>query len=165
MANSQKYGRTANLFDYVEYFDSTFIPYNEFFNYAELQLQPNTTYTISTSYTEYTVSSTIRVTAFIVTTSSGIPATANGGISNVSPITITTESDGVLKLYKRISGSAEDMLPTEEQFEGGNWIMLNTGSTALPYQPYLDWQHSLRKLTSNGWVDATVKEWDGSDWQ
>lgn len=27
------------------------------------------------------------------------------------------------------------------------------------------WQHSLRKLTSNGWVDASVKQWDGSQWQ
>ena len=135
----QRYSRTENLFDYTTYFGSTFISYNEFFNYAELQLQPNTTYTLSTSYREYTVSST-RVTAFIVATSNGTPTTANGGISNVSPITITTESDGVLKLYKRISGSSEDMIPTEEQFEGGNWIMLNTGSTAKPYQPYLDWE-------------------------
>ncbi len=124
-----------NLFDYVSYFDSVFTPYNEFFNYAELQLQPNTTYTLSTSYEEYLWTST-RITAFIVATSSDVPTTANGGISNVSPITITTESDGVLKLYKRISGSSEDMLPTEEQFEGGDWIMLNKGSTPLPYEPY-----------------------------
>jgi hypothetical protein len=43
-------------------------------------------------------------------------------------------------------------------------IMLNEGSTALPYEPY-GWVHSLRKLTSNGWQDASVKQWDGSQWQ
>lgn len=42
-------------------------------------------------------------------------------------------------------------------------IMLNSGSTPLPYEPY-GWVHSLHKLTSNGWQDASVKEWDGDVW-
>ena len=196
MADSQR--KTANLFDYVSYFDSTFIPYNEFFNYLNLQLQPNTTYTLTTSYGEYTPGST-RVTAFIITASNETPTTANGGISDISPITITTKSDGILCLYKRISGAfTPDYMPTKTQFDNGEWLMLNTGSSPLPYEPY-GWLHSLRKLgnyadtvsgisiptiagansfdvlttlkpsevslTYTGWHDASVKEWDGSEWQ
>lgn len=37
-------------------------------------------------------------------------------------------------------------------------IMLNTGSTALPYQPYYDWQHSLKKFDGTAWQNATVHE-------
>ena len=46
---------------------------------------------------------------------------------------------------------------------GGSSIMLNLGSSPLPYEPY-GWVHSLRKLTTTGWQDANVKEWDGSQW-
>ena len=161
MADCKKYGRTANLFDYVSYFDSVFTPYNEFFNYAEIQLQPNTTYTLSTSIMEYGTSP--RNTPFIVTTTNQTPTTAVGGLSNISPVTITTENDGILKLYKRILGSG--IQPTKDLFDDGEWLMLNTGSTALPYQPYLDWQHSLKKFDGTDWIDATVKEDDGTNWQ
>lgn len=40
--------------------------------------------------------------------------------------------------------------------------MLNIGSTALPYEPY--WPHSLKKFDGTNWIDAAVKEWDGSQW-
>lgn len=35
-------------------------------------------------------------------------------------------------------------------------FMLNTGSTALPYEPY--WAHSLKKLDGAAWQNATVHE-------
>lgn len=124
--------RMANLFNYVSYFDSTFTNYNEFFDYADLQLSANTTYTLSTSYTE--VGTNPRNTSFIVAKPSDTPTTASGGISSTSPITITTGSDGKLRLYKRIFGTSEH--PTKSQFDNGEWLMLNTGSTALPYEPY-----------------------------
>ena len=127
--------RTGNLFDYIAYFGSTFVPYNEYFNYAEINLQPNTTYTLSTSFEEYGVNP--RVTAFIVATTNQTPTTSEGGLSNVSPVTITTESDGKILLYKRISGSIrESLFPTKELFDNGSWLMLNTGSSPLPYEPY-----------------------------
>ena len=124
--------RTGNLFDYVSYFDSTFTKYNEYFDYADLQLSANTTYTLSTSYTE--VGKTIRNTSFIVAKPSDTPTTRSGGISSTSPITITTGSDGKLRLYKRIFERSEH--PTKSQFDNGEWLMLNSGSTALPYEPY-----------------------------
>ena len=121
-----------NLFDYDSYFDSVFTPYNEYFEYATIQLSPNTTYTLSTSIKETVV--TTRETPFIVATTNQIPTTADGGISNISPVTITTENDGILKLYKRLSGRG--IIPTKELFDDGAWLMLNEGSTALPYEPY-----------------------------
>ena len=41
-------------------------------------------------------------------------------------------------------------------------IMLNEGSSAIPYEPY--WPHSLKKFDGTTWQDANVKEWDGSQW-
>ena len=48
---------------------------------------------------------------------------------------------------------------------------LSQDGTPTPINPIyptanevLIWQSSIRKLTSNGWVDASVKEWDGSQW-
>ena len=35
-------------------------------------------------------------------------------------------------------------------------IMLNSGSTALPYEPY--WAHSLKKFDGTAWQNATVHE-------
>lgn len=45
-----------------------------------------------------------------------------------------------------------------------NEVMLNSGSALLPYQPYLDWKHSLKKFDGTDWINATVKKYDGSDW-
>lgn len=39
---------------------------------------------------------------------------------------------------------------------GGDTIMLNTGSIALPYEPY--WSHSLKKYDGATWQNATVHE-------
>lgn len=152
--NFKRFHESKNLFDYNAYFDSVFTPYNEFFNYAELQLQPNTTYTLSTSYREYAASLN-RITAFIVATSNETPTTVSGGISNVTPITKTTESDGILKLYKRISGSYDSsIIPTEGQFEVDSWIMLNEGSTVLPYEPYGDTWHDTPHYIHNTSTDT-----------
>lgn len=41
--------------------------------------------------------------------------------------------------------------------------MFNVGGTALPYEPYRP--HSLKKFDGTNWIDAAVKEWDGSQWQ
>ena len=124
--------RTANLFDYIAYFNSVFTDYNDYFNFSSIQLLPNTTYTLSTSIGEYTGNP--RTTSFIVATTNQTPTTAEGGLSSISPVTITTENDGILKLYKRISGGL--IRPTKDLFDAGAWLMLNTGSTAKPYEPH-----------------------------
>lgn len=79
-----------------------------------------------------------------------------GNIINTPSYTITTTTDGYVGISFRdtISSTAWDNTTP---------IMLNSGTTALPYEPY-GWVSSLRKLTTTGWRDAEVKEWDGSVW-
>lgn len=61
-------------------------------------------------------------------------------------------------VYPRIVTLGSYSTETDEQVS----IMLNEGATPQPPEPY--WQHSLQKLTTTGWQDANVKEWDGSQW-
>lgn len=124
--------RTGNTFDYVKYFESTFTYYNDYFEWAEIKLNPFTTYTFSTSYPEV-MTGNIE-TAFIVTTSTETPTTVNGGISSTRIVTKTTEADGIVKIYKRIKGK---FVVKKADFDSGdNWLMINEGSTPLPYEPY-----------------------------
>lgn len=122
------------MFDYKKYFESTFTKYNEYFEFAEIQLKPFTTYTFTTSFSESTISTGVINTAFIITTSTEEPRTLTGGISSTRIGTKTTEADGIIKIYKRIRG---DIIPKKEDFDSGMyWLMINEGDTALPYEPY-----------------------------
>ena len=49
---------------------------------------------------------------------------------------------------------------------------LNQSGTPTPTNPIYPtaniveiWLHSLKKFEGTDWINATVKEWDGSDWQ
>ncbi len=151
--------RTANLFDYNAYFNSVFTSYGDYFNYSPIQLLPNTTYTLSTSIVEYRTSP--RQTAFIVATTNQEPKTVDGGISNISPITITTESDGILKLYKRISPNVSPITPTKDKFDNGDWLMLNEGSTTIPYEPHgYKIPITLNSVTQNVYLDEPLYSGD-----
>ena len=126
--------RTANLFDYKKYFESAFTKYNEYFEFAEIQLKPFTTYTFTTSFREYVGSTSVLETAFIITTSTEEPRTLTGGISSTRIATKTTEADGIIKIYKRIRSR---ILPKKEDFDSGmHWLMVSEGDTALSYEPY-----------------------------
>ena len=129
--------RTGNLFDYKKYFESTFTKYSEYFEFAEIQLKPFTTYTFATSFGDVLISgTTVPETSFIITTSAEEPKTLTGGISSnrIGTKTKTTEQDGIIKIYKRIKGRN---LPKKEDFDSGmHWLMINEGDTALSYEPY-----------------------------
>ena len=126
--------RTGNLFDYKKYFKSTFTKYSKYFEFAEIQLKPFTTYTFTTSFSESTAPGGSLNTAFIITTSTEEPRTLTGGISSTRIATKTTEADGIIKIYKRITGI---YLPKKEDFDSGmHWLMINEGDSALPYEPY-----------------------------
>ena len=51
--------------------------------------------------------------------------------------------------------AGSDNKTEEAVISSGFWVMMNTGSTALPYEPY--WQHSLRKL---GTATETIQSGD-----
>ena len=134
MADSQKYGRTANLFD--DEIESGF--YND-----NGELVSDTTTSHSTTYipvdgTTYTISglwtSTTNFAVYEWDTNKNWLRRSNRQVPASSTLTFSIGSDTAF-------------FTLQIKTEHGN-IMLNTGSTALPYQPYNDWVHSLRKLTT-----------------
>lgn len=129
--------KTENLFDYVAYFSSAFTKYSTYFDYADVQLAPNTTYTFSTNFIEgENPIAHIQETPFIVMSGDMTPTTAAGGLGNKTTRTLTTDSSGVVRVYKRIVTSSQAQIPTLSDFQNGNWVMCNVGSTPLPYEPY-----------------------------
>ena len=151
--------KTANLFNY-QTMGGTIKGY---YLDSEGELQP---------------SSTAAVTDYIPCSGGSFTLDKVGGIS--PSICLYDENKQFLygKAYNTSGGSDKQTIIVNTSFNASfirftyfytgapcddiSTIMLNTGSTALPYEPY--WQHSLRELTTNGWQDATVREYDGSQW-
>lgn len=137
---------TGNLFDYVSYFQ-TIQPWSEtsagdYFDYGILHLSPNTTYTFSTNFHTGISGSqqNVRDVPFIAVDSNTNPSTAIGGFGDDGSVTVTTLSDGIIRLFKRIQRGSPTTdladLPTLSDFQNGKWVMCNDGSTTLPYEPY-----------------------------
>lgn len=143
MADSKKYGRTANLFDKD---NATVYDCYVTSNGQWATGVGNKTVRISCdSNTQYTLSTASTYSAFRImeTNSDNIP-------SDGSPVSGTLIYYGSGNTYTFItSNTAKYIIFQSNSASLSQWLselMFNTGSTALPYQPYLDWQHSLRKL-------------------
>lgn len=153
-----------NLFDKDNYnlvnlFPNASNTFDSGWRYSTIYIgcKPNTTYTISRKVLENN---------FVVATSSNIPV-ANGSITNriannsATSITITTgANDNYLSVYVKYEG---DTTYTLAQILDS--IMINEGSTALPYEPYGTNQWYLKKnigkvvLDGSGYWD-TASEGD-----
>lgn len=107
--------RTANLFDYNWLFDYEQKRVNEYFNYIQITLEPNTTYYVTSDY-DYNQAQ--NATAFIVVNSNTAITTANGGVFGSR--TVTTTQDGILKIARRTKGNNEAMIPKREDFENNS---------------------------------------------
>lgn len=72
------------------------------------------------------------------------------GDTNISSYTITSATDGYVGISFRDTTSGTTV------WDNTTPIMLNTSSTALPFEPY--WAHSLKKYDGATWQNATVHE-------
>ena len=126
--------KTANLFDkYGNYSVGTYTN-----NYTITGLKPNTQYTCSTNFTK---------TVFTASIYFGGGSSTTNGVWAGSPNTRTSTAEGTILLSLRFR-SAEGAPPVYDDVIAGTiWIMVNEGSTTLPYEPY-GWVHSLRELTT-----------------
>ena len=177
--NYQVYGaasgageETENLFDYMSYFSTPFTSYDQYFDYNNIQLAANTTYTLVTNFHSGHYQG-IRGTPFIATNSSTTPTTATGGLGDDSTVTITTNNDGIIRLYIRIArgvteGDLVD-LPTLSDFENGKWIKIVQGSTYPSYKiPILNTSQSGNLFDKNatdetkGYLNNRILRSDGS---
>lgn len=165
MGDIQKYDRTANLFDLNNIMDGgNFYPNTSTSkmvasNNTKILLipcNPLTTYTISRAN-----AITMRFTMCFITSAEiyvDMPVYGIAGGNNYLTATSTSDVDSqYLCLYYAKSGGSESSTEAEIQAQLAE-IMINEGSTALPYAPYLDWQHSLKKFDGTVWQNATVHE-------
>ena len=132
-ANGGVGDRTANLLDYNWLFDYEQKRVNEYFNYIQITLEPNTTYNVTSDY-DYNQAQ--NATAFIVVNSNTAITTANGGV--FGSLTVTTTQDGILKIARRIKGNNETMIPKREDFENNSkHIQISINSVNDDnYEPY-----------------------------
>lgn len=114
-ANGGVGDRTANLLDYNWLFDYEQKRVNEYFNYIQITLEPNTTYNVTS---DYNYNQAQNATAFIVVNSNTAITIANGGV--FGSLTVTTTQDGILKIARRIKGNNETMIPKREDFENNS---------------------------------------------
>lgn len=112
--------RTGNLFSIDMAHDD--FSYNVY-HWTLSGLTPNTQYTCSSNF----VQSGSQASIWFGGTSSG-----TNGVSEGRPKTMTTNADGEIDIYiNHNQDSAYDQI-----VNGTVWVMLNSGSTALPYEPY-----------------------------
>ena len=132
-ANGGVGDRTANLFDYNWLFDYEQKRVNEYFNYIQITLEPNTTYNVTS---DYNYNQAQNATAFIVVNSNTAITTANGGV--FGSLIVTTTQDGILKIARRIRGNNETMIPKREDFENNiKHIQISINSVNDEnYEPY-----------------------------
>lgn len=164
MADCKKYGRTANLFDY-----ST-ITFGKYINASGEEVTSSGIGEQSLNHSDYISVDAGMTYTFKCDKSATESASTNAfcwfdsGKQLISRELFNADAATSFILGTATAPINAAYLIMNYRGLHGDTAMLNTGSTALPYQPYLDWLHSLRKLTSNGWVDASVNPWDGSDW-
>ena len=152
MADSQR--KTANLFDVNNIVDGGYfypsITSNKMVasnNTAILLLpcKPNTTYTIS----RRNVITKRFVMCFLTSNEIYADMPIYGDVGNDTALTLTSTSTAesqYLCFYYGKTGGSDSSTPEEIQAQLAE-VMINEGSTALPYEPY-GWLHSLRKLTT-----------------
>lgn len=124
------------------------------------KFQPKVKYTISAQFNNAGASSVnIRI---LDSDGSTVIATTNTTTNTSGILQVTFVARNVKHYIRFYSNTLNTGNTSTVVFSD---IMLNEGETALPYEPY-GWLHSIRKLTTaTGWHNASVKEWDGSDWQ
>jgi hypothetical protein len=124
---------SANLINYQLLFSNNPVKETDIFRYYRLSVTPNTQYTLKSNAPSTTTPS--AQTTFLFGNSDSMTTANNGVYSDVAK-TVTSTAEGYIfvairKYYQYITQ------PTETDFANGTYtIMINEGTTALPYEPY-----------------------------
>ena len=123
--------RGKNLLDYEYLFSNNIDRESEYFRYYKLQLDANTQYIFS-SNAPYTVEG--NETTFMFGLRNTM-TTVNNGVFGVKYM--MTDSTGIAYVAIRIKNGTSVPMANKTDYDNGTYtIMLNTGSTVLPYEPY-----------------------------
>ena len=123
--------KSENLLD-VPYFIANMEtnPLNANNKVLEYTLKPNTYYTLTSNfYLNYNA-------CWFICLPDTVPSSGVNGIyADVLVRTVQTGSDGKLWIWGRTVATPEGAKPVAEMGDS-DWVMLNEGQTALPYEPY-----------------------------
>ena len=115
--------RTRNMFDkYGDYYAGSNTN-----NYTITGLKPNTQYTCSTNFTKTSNTASIYF--------GGGSSAYNGVWANI-PNRQTSTAEGTLSLLLRYHDEAGAPAVYDDVMNGNIWVMVNEGTTPLPYEPY-----------------------------
>lgn len=122
-----------NLLDFNVLFGDNPDRTSTYFTYYKIVLEPNTQYTMITNVPNY-----MNDQCPYMFGTQNIMSAANDGVYSNEPKTITSNPDGSVFIACRIIPNANpERYITKQDFDNGTYyIMLNLGSTALPYEPY-----------------------------
>lgn len=124
---------SSNMINYQLLFSNNPVKETDNFRYYRLSVKPNTQYTLKSNAPSTTTPS--AQTTFLYGDSDTMTTVNNGVYSDIAN-TVTSTVEGYIfvairKYYQYITE------PTETDFANGTYtIMINEGSTALPYEPY-----------------------------
>ena len=142
----KKYQRTENLWDETYPDIKTSVTYKPIY-------VGNGTFTMSTTAPR-TSGGVANLFILSGNVSSG-GSTANDGVWSGQDRTVTAIDGYVTVIYRNLDNIDPRSYET----------MLNTGSTALPYQPYYDWIAVPYKRYENGeWVEYNDKKYENGSW-
>lgn len=123
------YKRTANLFDKDAAYQVSAIANN----YTLSGLDPAKSYTCSTTLDKPSGATAASI-YFSLTTSA---TAANNGVWSDKTVTLTPNQDGTILVNTRHTAAGGAPAVSDDVINGTIKIMVNEGSTALPYIPYL----------------------------
>ena len=125
--------RGKNLLDYNVLFGDNPDRTSTYFTYYKIVLEPNTQYTMITNVPNFQINECPYMFG-----TQNIMAAANDGVLQGIPKTVTSNSDGSVFIACRIiPNTIPERYAKKQYFDNGTYnIMLNLGSTALPYEPY-----------------------------
>lgn len=123
--------KTANLFDKNATIDTTTLSWAVIYTVSGLDTSKS--YTLSTNYVR---PSNVQAASLYLATSTSVSSSADGVWSGLSK-TKQPDEDGTLLVIIRMDQGTTDAQPIyDDVLNGTVLVMLNEGSTALPYEPY-----------------------------
>lgn len=152
--------RTANLFDKSATVDTTTLSWAAIYTVSGLDTSKS--YTLSTNYVR---PSNVQAASLYLATSTSVSSSADGVWSGLSK-TKQPNEDGTLLVIIRMNQGYTDAQPIyNDVLNGTVLVMLNEGSTALPYEPYgYKIPVGCGGQTTNIYIDSPLGDGDSIDY-
>lgn len=124
-----------SLVDFYDVFvNYDYMPASKNISYRYIQLEPSTSYTLSTNAAQTTTLNGVATYQIFFAAGKVTSVTgANNGVAVDSPRTVATDSEGYLTIAIRVADGVE-VVSESDILNGTKWIMLNEGTTAEEYQ-------------------------------